>query len=179
MSGSRQRLSERDVETLRRALVRAVARVCPAELADRRDDLVQASLLRLADRWRPAGGEGKDGLSSFYLVKVAYSTLIDELRCLRRRREVPLEDGSAAMSLPASEPLPDATAQGHEIGRAIHVCLGELGRPRRLAVMLYLQGHSVRQAAALLGWTYKRTENLVYRGLANLRDCLSARGLSP
>jgi RNA polymerase sigma-70 factor (ECF subfamily) len=50
---------------------------------------------------------------------------------------------------------------------------------RRRAVMLYLQGHSVPEAARLLGWTAKRTENLVYRGLADLRHCLRAKGHTP
>ena len=50
-------------------------------------------------------------------------------------------------------------------------------RERRLAVTLYLQGHSVPAAARLLEWTAKRTENLVYRGLADLRECLTAKGM--
>ena len=54
-----------------------------------------------------------------------------------------------------------------------------LVRPRRLAVALYLQGHSVPEAAKLLEWGNKRTENLVYRGLADLRECLAKKGLKP
>ena len=45
--------------------------------------------------------------------------------------------------------------------------------------MLHLQGHSVPDAARLLGWPAKRTENLVYRGLADLRRCLIAKGHTP
>jgi RNA polymerase sigma-70 factor (ECF subfamily) len=30
-----------------------------------------------------------------------------------------------------------------------------------------------------MGWTEKKAENLVYRGLADLRRCLSAKGLRP
>ena len=50
-------------------------------------------------------------------------------------------------------------------------------RERRLAVTLHLQGHSVPEAARLLDWAVKRTENLVYRGLADLRECLTAKGI--
>jgi RNA polymerase sigma-70 factor (ECF subfamily) len=46
-------------------------------------------------------------------------------------------------------------------------------------VTLYLQGHSVPDAARILDWPAKRTENLVYRGLADLRACLSNKGLRP
>ena len=52
-------------------------------------------------------------------------------------------------------------------------------RERRLAVMLHLQGHPVAEAARILGWTVKRTENLVYRGLADLRHCLICKGHRP
>jgi RNA polymerase sigma-70 factor (ECF subfamily) len=43
---------------------------------------------------------------------------------------------------------------------------------------MYLHGHSVAEVAALLGWRFKKAENLVYRGLADLRRCLATKGLS-
>jgi RNA polymerase sigma-70 factor (ECF subfamily) len=54
-----------------------------------------------------------------------------------------------------------------------------MNRDRRLAVTLYLQGHTVPEAARILDWSGKRTENLVYRGLADLRECLMAKGMRP
>ena len=48
-----------------------------------------------------------------------------------------------------------------------------------MAVTLYLQGHSVPEAARVLDWPAKRTENLVYRGLADLRECLMKKGIQP
>ena len=44
---------------------------------------------------------------------------------------------------------------------------------------LHLQGHSVPDAARVLDWPAKRTENLLYRGLANLRECLMNKGMQP
>ena len=35
------------------------------------------------------------------------------------------------------------------------------------------------EAAGILDWSAKRVENLVYRGLADLRDCLAAKGFKP
>jgi RNA polymerase sigma-70 factor (ECF subfamily) len=43
---------------------------------------------------------------------------------------------------------------------------------RRTAVTLHLQGFRTGEVAAALGWTEKQAENLVYRGLADLRACL-------
>jgi RNA polymerase sigma-70 factor (ECF subfamily) len=49
--------------------------------------------------------------------------------------------------------------------------------PRRHAVTLSLQGHSVPEIGRLLGWTGKKAENLVYRGMADLRECLEGKGI--
>ncbi len=169
-----------DVTALRRDLMRAVARVCPAWLAAQRDDLVQAALMRLMQRFnRPAAeGEGDRAFTSSYLHKVAHSVLVDEIRRVRRRRETDLDEGTVEQTT-ASAADPERTAESVEIGRGIQCCLAGLTQDRRLAVTLYLQGHSVAEAARILEWSPKRTENLVYRGLADLRVCLISKGIEP
>ena len=42
--------------------------------------------------------------------------------------------------------------------------------------MGYPQG---REIAALMGWTEAKTRNLLYRGLADLRQALTVRGIGP
>lgn len=124
--------------------------------------------------------EGKVVFTASYLRRVAYSTLVDEIRRRRRRRESPLEEPDGNARDPISPaPSPHATAEGRRISESIHGCLQGLLEDRRRAVTLHLQGHSVPQAAEILGWKPKRTENLVYRGLADLRQCLTTKGLNP
>lgn len=169
--------------SLRAAMARAVRRQCPAWLYDDADDIAQAAIMKVVVSHQ--GGEGKPLPSSFYLHKVAHSALVDEIRRRKRRREVALEDGpSTGDDAPgASEPVaagtPEATARLRELGAAVRACLQAMARDRRLALVLYLQQHTVPEAARLLGWAAKRTENLVYRGLADLRQCLLARGHTP
>jgi RNA polymerase sigma-70 factor (ECF subfamily) len=123
-------------------------------------------------------GEGNHVLSSSYLWKVAYTATIDEIRRQRRRNEVALEEGADG---PATAPAldPERTRSAREIGEALQSCLGVLAEPRRLAVTLHLLGHSVPEAGRILGWESKRVENLVYRGLADLRRCLEGKGVRP
>jgi RNA polymerase sigma-70 factor (ECF subfamily) len=168
--------------TLRAALTRAVRRQCPQWLSDHAEDLVQAALMKVMASARSR--EGDRPLSSFYLHRVAHSALVDEIRRRQRRREVALvvggsgdEGGTDVEPHAAGDPEQDA-ALG-ELGAAVRNCLLDMGTDRRLAVMLYLQGHSVPDAARVLGWPVKRTENLVYRGLADLRQCLLAKGHTP
>src|SRR3954471_20134888 len=169
-----------DYAQLHRDLVRAVDRVCPRWMADRADDLVQVALMRVMEIQRKK--EGTAELSAFYLKKTAYSAMIDEIRRLRRRQEVSLAGGSdeevpVAYDPAAPAPDPERASAGREIGRAIRDCLGRMVAPRRHAVTLNLQGHSVPDIGRLLGWTAKKAENLVYRGMSDLRGCLGEKGI--
>jgi RNA polymerase sigma-70 factor (ECF subfamily) len=151
---------EQALERTRDQLARAVRRVCPPWLAARADDIVQAALMKVARR-----GETGAGLGASYLHKVAFSATVDEIRRLRRLREVALDDAT-------EETAPSAAADPERALRG-------LSEERRIAVTLHLQGHPVPEAAHVLGWGVKQTDNLVYRGLADLRRCLAAKGLEP
>jgi RNA polymerase sigma-70 factor, ECF subfamily len=168
-----------DYAVLRRDIARAVARLCPSWLAAVRDDLVQAAVMRVMRiAEQPASGEGSRLLSASYLYKIAHSVLVDELRRRNRRRETDLDDATDDIPAVAAAD-PERETASREIARGIRACLQEMVRDRRLAVTLHLQGHSVGDAARILEWAQKRTENLVYRGLADLRACLTAKGLRP
>jgi RNA polymerase sigma-70 factor, ECF subfamily len=119
-------------------------------------------------------------LATSYLYRVAHSALVDEIRRVRRRREEDLNDEEVdARPATRQSPDPERLAASHEVGRGIQECLSRMNPDRRLAVTLYLQGHTVPEAARILDWSGKRTENLVYRGLADLRECLMAKGMRP
>lgn len=167
---------------LKDTLTRAVRRQCPAWLSSDAEDIAQMALTKVIASAKAA--EGKPQLSSFYLYKVAHSALVDEIRRRRRRREESLEmaaDSGEQLRThepPAGGSAADA-ARFRELGAAVRACLLSMTRERRMAVVLYLQEHTVPEAARLLGWVVKRTENLVYRGLADLRQCLLTKGYSP
>jgi RNA polymerase sigma-70 factor (ECF subfamily) len=170
--------SRADYAELRTELARAVRSLCPRWLASRAEDLVQVALVRIFELRQRSEQERE--LSSFYLKRVAYSALVDEIRRLERRRESPLEnDDGEQLPLASASPGPERLQAGKEIGAGIKDCLGALLRPRQLAVTLYLQDVSVAEAARLLDWDLKHTRNLVYRGLGDLRRCLQAKGFHP
>jgi RNA polymerase sigma-70 factor (ECF subfamily) len=163
-------------------MARAVRRQCPGWLSDHAQDIAQVALTRIMAADRRA--EGERSLSSFYVHRAAHSALVDEIRRRKRRPETQLEsathDGDASRAFePKAQGDPECTASFRELGLAVRACLLCAKRERRLAVTLYLQGHSVPDAARILGWDAKRTENLVYRGLADLRQCLLRKGHKP
>ena len=168
--------SDDELQRLRQDLARALRRACPSWLESRRDDLLQLAMLRVVNVLKR---EEAVVLATSYLYKVAHAVVVDEIRRAQWRREAALDDANGEPAAPSGDPGPEQRVQALEIGRGIDGCLAAMAPPRRLAVTLHLQGHSVSEAADLLGWTVKRTENLTYRGLSDLRTCLAAKGLKP
>lgn len=162
---------------LRNRLSQAVARICPAWLAAHAEDIVQVAMLRIVDAGR--SDEGIADLRSLYIRKAAYSAMVDEIRRLRRNVEAPDGEGILARTEDRSARNPEESARLAQLGEEIRRCLAALPAARRIAVTLHLQGHSVPETSRLARFTFKQAENLVYRGLADLRRCLTLKGLSP
>ena len=112
-------------------------------------------------------------------MNAAHNAVIDEIRRKFRRPEVAeAETGDQDMvASPAARP--EQEVESLQIDRGIRDCLSNLARPRRRAVTMHLLGYALDEIGVSLGWKRKRTEHLVYRGLADLRTCLSGKGLAP
>jgi len=135
---------------------------CPSDLISLREDLVQTALLKLFERGVDRETEAP---RASYVRQVAFTVVIDELR--RKRRQ---EAQRVALGVRA-----EAEAAPAEVGVAIRQCLARLPEARRTAVTLYLQGSRASETARALGWKEKRVENLLYRGLEELRQCLGSK----
>lgn len=163
---------------IQRTLTAAVRRTCPPWIAAQVDDLVQAATIKVLDRARRSAGP--QDLTAAYLWRVGYCSVVDEIRRSRRRREVPLSgEVDGGLDPPAPGPGPERHADSRAIGAAIAECLQGMLPERRQAVTLHLLGHTVPEVARLLGWNGKRADNTVYRGLADLRNALAERGITP
>lgn len=157
---------------LRGRLVAAVRTVCPSWLQDQADDLAHAALEKLLKR-----DALPDEINGGYVYRIAHSAVVDEIRRHRRRREEAMTEGDAQVETRAAGP--ERRAVDSETRAEIAECMTRLSEDRRRAVTLYLQGHQVPEVASLLGFTSKKAENLVYRGLSDLRACLRKKGIEP
>jgi RNA polymerase sigma-70 factor (ECF subfamily) len=166
-----------EFDDLRRRVTAAVRRHCPPRLAGQADDIVQNVLLKLLKVVRNSAGNRT--FSSVYLEKSVCGAVVDEIRRACRRREDPVADDQTMDAFPSGTAGPEDGSASGEISRGIVDCLDRLIRPRKLAVTLYLHGCTVPEASGRLGWTLRKTESLVYRGLADLRSCLEKKGLKP
>ncbi len=147
-------------------------------LDDRIDEVFQEVRIRL---WRSDPGRGNPASTpASYVYRTAMSAAIDLLRRRRARRETPagLERPSGEARLGAS-PAADAPLIDRELGEAIAREVDGLTPDRAGVVRLYLSGYTREEIADLFDWSEPRTRHLLYRGLADLRERLQARGIGP
>ncbi|MCB9673505.1 MAG: RNA polymerase sigma factor [Alphaproteobacteria bacterium] len=161
---------------LRVRLLAACWQMAPPWLNDRIDDLVQTAVMKVM---RSGKVEERVEMNNAFVWRLAHSVVVDEIRRHRRRNETGIDPRLPDPVEPSVRANPEAMTGGREIGAEIVDCLSKMAPSRRRAVTLYLQGHSVPEAARLLGFTDKKAENLVYRGLSDLRGCLRSKGLEP
>ena len=143
------------------------------------DELVQEVRIRL---WRAHGelagaSEHIASISASYLHRTALSAAIDLLRRRRARggdRTGTIEDHDEA--LPAASG-PDRELEHSELAAQVERAIDAIHPSRRPVVRMHLLGHTRDEIARLLGWSEAKTRNLLYRGLADLRERLLAEGV--
>jgi RNA polymerase sigma-70 factor (ECF subfamily) len=142
------------------------------------EDLLQEVRLRL---WKALeSGEKILGAPASYVHRTAVSAALDVLRRRRARRETPARlsrpSGLATLGQsPAADRLLEQVELQEQVGRAVE----QLIPARRSVLKMYLAGYGREEIADLLGWTEPKTRNLLYRGLADLREKLTAMGIGP
>jgi len=151
-----------ELRAIRLVLERAIRSRCFGLLASARDDLVQSAMVRILERDRHED-LGRRGAS--YAWKVAQSVIVDELRRLGRERRL----AESVSEVKQSWVDPAGRIQ-------LRQCLERLEERRRMAVTLHLSGLRIPEVARAAGWTEKTAENLIYRGLDDLRSLLGEAG---
>ncbi len=166
-----------DYAAIRRALMKAVGSACPGWLANQREDIVQVAMTKVVRLVED--GKTADELGAAYLGRLGYCAVIDEVRRQRRRRAMAVVEENVDERVATEAPGPEARAHGRRLGQAIRDCMSALARSRRIAVGLYLEGRGATEISRMLGWKRKQADNLVYRGLADVRQCLQKKGVEP
>jgi RNA polymerase sigma-70 factor (ECF subfamily) len=142
------------------------------------DEVVQELRVRM---WKSLGtAELIRRAKASYIYRAAISASIDIIRRRRARRfeAMSLDDGLADIA-PDPRRRADAGLEGDELAAAVHRATGMLAEARRAVVRMHLAGYERGEIADLLGWTEPKTRNLLYRGLADLRQILDSWDIRP
>jgi RNA polymerase sigma-70 factor (ECF subfamily) len=138
------------------------------------DELLQELRLRF---WR-ARKDGLRDLSAGYVRRTAISAALDIIRRRRTNRNVSLDDDEGtATPLASTTAGPGELLDQSELAQRVARAVDALAPARRVVVRMHLQGYKREEIAELLRWSEARTRNLLYRGLADLRNALIAEGI--
>jgi RNA polymerase sigma-70 factor (ECF subfamily) len=133
------------------------------------DELMQDTRIRL---WRMLEREGAAAsVSPGYVYRAAVSAAID----LVRRSRAQHTKHNVTLEL-VQDQLADAGSAGigeeREILDKLERALQDIPVARRPAVRLHLDGRHLDEIAQIMGWSRAKARNLLYRGLADLRESL-------
>jgi RNA polymerase sigma-70 factor (ECF subfamily) len=147
------------------------------------DEVMQEVRIRL---WRSHGSdaEGSEQIQrapASYVYRTAVSAALDLLRRRRTQRAgatVSLEDDGVADSAATHEARgPDTELEASELAEQVARAIETIPASRRPVVRMYLAGYPREEIADLMGWSEAKTRNLLYRGLADLRERLTQMGI--
>jgi RNA polymerase sigma factor (sigma-70 family) len=167
-------------------LIRSVVRkVCRARPVIDVEDVEQEVRLKL---WKVLSNRTEIDHFPSYVYRVAYSVAIDQLRRVDVRPEDQFfagesdDAGNAETGelerVPAdSRVAPDRLAACREAAAVVGAEVERLSDKRRQAVKLYLLGMNHVEISTTTGWSESVARNHLYRGLADLREALAARGI--
>ncbi len=158
------------------AMVRQVARRYRLDESDV-EEVMQEVRIRL---WRARETSEQIGeVSTSYVYRTASSAALDVIRRRRSRKaehhQSIDEEGAGEIATPVSGPHGDLEAS--ELGAQVAGAIATIPESRRPAVRMYLAGYPREEIASLMGWTEGKTRNLLYRGLADLRERLTELGV--
>ncbi len=132
------------------------------------DDIAQEVRIKL---WHLLHREKNIANYASYIKKIVNSSVIDQLRKLRRdeglffhekQRQVAEQETNSSAEFIRYRNLEEV------VGFAVE----SLMESRRQVVKLYLLNLSIQEIAAYLGWSTDKTRNLLYRGLSDLKTAL-------
>ena len=150
------------------------------------DEVMQEVRIRLwhaSQRGERPASEQIAQVPASYVYKTAISAALDVLR--RRRahgaeRAVRLDDPENDGPAPAAPATagPEAQAEASELAAQVARAIEAIPASRRPVVRMHLAGYSREEIASLMGWSEAKTRNLLYRGLADLRERLKQLGIT-
>ena len=149
------------------------------------EEVLQEVRIRL---WKALGDRQRvEDVRAAYIHRTAMSAALDLIR-RGRSKEVSLDGPggnppgarpSAGEGTSGSIPGPESALQDARLRAAMGGALASLPERRRVPVRMHLLGYGTLEIAEILGWTEPTARNLIYRGMADLREELLRRGVSP
>lgn len=133
------------------------------------DDILQEVKIKI---WKILHNEKIITNYSSYIKKIVDSSVIDQLRKLKREEGIYLHEKTKKISEQnkpyVSDPFYGDRDMKDIVGRAVEGLI----ESRRRVVKLYLLNMNIEEIAVYFNWSKDKTRNLLYRGLWDLKKIL-------
>jgi RNA polymerase sigma-70 factor (ECF subfamily) len=137
------------------------------------DDVAQEVRIKI---WKLLDSEKNIVNHASYIKKIVDSSVIDQIRRLRREEAVFRQERKKQVTeregMYRPEALRNVTIR-EVVGKAVDALINN----RRNVVKLYLLNMSLEEIARFYGWSRHKTRNLLYRGLSDLKKSLKKTGI--
>jgi len=137
------------------------------------EDIIQEVRIKI---WKLLANEKKIKNYSSYIRKIINSSVIDQIRKLKREEGIIHQEKKKKISelkkIYAGHTV-DSSQFRVKIGHAVD----SLMESRRKVVRLFLLNMTLDEIAQFFGWTRDKTRNLLYRGLSDLKKRLKEIGI--
>jgi RNA polymerase sigma-70 factor (ECF subfamily) len=137
------------------------------------DDIFQEVKIKI---WKILEDEKKIENYASYIRKIVDSSIIDQLRKLKREQGIFTHEKQKWIFDQKSNylaPISPETNAKEIIGQAVNLLI----ESRRTVVKLYLLNMTIEEISIFLKWSKDKTRNLLYRGLSDLKKILREKGI--
>ena len=138
------------------------------------DDVFQEVKIKI---WKILHSEKKITNYSSYIKKIVDSSVIDQLRKLKREEGIYLHEKIKKISELNQPYSPDRLFPERDMKDIVGKAVEGLIESRRRVVQLYLLNMNIEEIAAYFNWSKDKTRNLLYRGLSDLKKILKERDI--
>lgn len=137
------------------------------------DDVFQEVRIKI---WNLLNDEKTIVNYSSYIKKIVDSSVIDQIRKMRRERGLLLQQKHKAISEWKSTYEID-NIDDKNLKKILGDTVDSLLESRRKVVKLYLLNLTLEEIATLFNWSRDKTRNLLYRGLSDLKKALKEKDI--
>jgi RNA polymerase sigma-70 factor (ECF subfamily) len=137
------------------------------------DDIFQEVKIKI---WKISDSEKQIDNYSSYIKKIVDTTLIDQIRRIRREEGIILREKQKKIAEKVKRYDGDNLDNAF-LRKKIGESIDSLLESRQKVVKLYLLSMSIEEISTFLDWSRDKTRNLLYRGLADLKQKLRESGI--
>ena len=132
------------------------------------EDILQEVKIRI---WKLICSEKTIAFPTSYIRKIISSAVIDQLRKHRREDSLFRREKQIRVS-EQKDPYCWEKVRKQALQETVGQAVNRLISSRRQVVKLYLMNLTIPEISSYLNWSHDKTRNLLYRGLADLKETL-------